>query len=377
MTLQPDERERAGVAGVRVLPLIDDWGWQSLLDICAVVRAGRYDVVHVQYQNEMYGRSASITALPLALRLLRVRVPTIVTVHDYGTPWPRRIRVRLLAGPYGKVWFAVMLLASLRIILTNEQDEFRFLRQRWHYPVPAARYTTIPVGSNLPVPLVVHDVNVSDDPIPAPDVPEQQRQQGLLASTEVVTVGYFGFVNPAKGIDTLMEGFALARRGKPRLRLIMICELNKTVPYHQELRERISRADLRDFVTLTGKLDDAQAAERLAHCDIVALPFRDGVSLRRTTLMAALALSCPVISTIATVPPKNVVAGRDLVLIPPGDTEALARVIVELADDPAQRALLGRHAREAARAFAWPTIAERTTQLYRQVATQSGRGSAR
>ncbi len=372
MTLQSDAREQAGV---RVLALVDDWGWRSLLDICAVIRAGRYDVVHVQYQNEMYGRSASITALPLALRILHVHVSTIVTVHDYGTPWPRRIRVRFLAGPYGKGWFAVMLLISKRIILTNEQDEYRFLYQRWHYPVPAARYTAIPVGSNLPIPAIANDVNIPGDRIFVSEAPMQQ--QGSLTPIEVITVGYFGFVNPGKGVDTLLEGFALARHRNPHLRLVMICELHRAAPYHQQLRERISRADLRDFVTITGELDDIQAAEHLVHCDIVALPFRDGVSLRRTTLMAALTLSRPVISTIAIVPPQNVVAGRDLVLIPPGDTEALARVIVELADDPARRAMLGRRAREAARAFAWPTIAERTVALYRQVvaAAQLGKSS--
>src|SRR5437879_1790751 len=84
-------------------------------------------------------------------------------------------RVRAIAGPYGKAWFAVMLLASARIILTNEQDEWRFLQQRLRYPVPASRYSIIPVGSNLPT-------------VSAP-----QRKPGMAG----VTLGYFGFVNPA------------------------------------------------------------------------------------------------------------------------------------------------------------------------------------
>src|SRR5439155_24026897 len=70
--------------GVKVLPLIGDWGWSSLPHLVALVAAGRYDVAHVQYQNEMYGRSAAIAALPLAVRAARVKTPTVVTVHDYG-----------------------------------------------------------------------------------------------------------------------------------------------------------------------------------------------------------------------------------------------------------------------------------------------------
>ena len=78
--------------GVRVLPLIEGWGWAALPRLASAVRAGRYDVVHIQYQNEMYQRSAAIAALPLALRAAAPRTPTVVTVHDYGTPWPRHVR---------------------------------------------------------------------------------------------------------------------------------------------------------------------------------------------------------------------------------------------------------------------------------------------
>jgi glycosyltransferase involved in cell wall biosynthesis len=254
------------------------------------------------------------------------------------------VRVRLIAGPYGKVWFGAMLLTSTRVILTNEQDEWRFLRQRPRYPVPASRFATIPVGSNLP-------------PVAVPEVRSNARE---------LTVGYFGFVNPAKGVDTLLDGFALAYRRCPVLRLEMVCTLQPQDPYHQTLLRRLEAAPLRDVVTVTGELNDGDAAAALARCDMAVLPFRDGVSLRRTTLVAALALGRPVISTRAAVPPAALQDGRDVVLVPPGDAEALAQAIVDLAGDPARRAALGAHASEASRAFAWPAIAARTEDLYRQ-----------
>src|SRR5437764_6087674 len=338
-----------GHGGVTVLPLIDEWGWSSLPHLVALVAAGRYDVAHVQYQNEMYGRSAAIAALPLAVRAARVKTPTVVTVHDYGTPWPRRVRVRLIAGPYGKAWFAVMLLAGTHIILTNEQDEWRFLHQRLRYPVPASRYSVIPVGSNLPA-------------VGAP-----QCKPGAAA----ITIGYFGFVNPAKGVDVLLDAFALARRQRPDLRLTLICALRPHDPYHEMLLRKLEDEALRDAVTLTGELDADEAARTLAGCNLIVLPFRDGVSLRRTTLMAALALGCPVISTHAAVPPAVLHDGRHIVLVPPADTVALARAMVELADDPDRRRTLGAQARAAAGAFTWPAIAAQTEDLYRQVLSWS------
>lgn len=329
---------------VTVLPVIDDWGWLSLPRLCALALAGRYDLVHVQYQNEMYGRSASIAALPLLLRALSPRTPVVVTVHDYGTPWPRRLRARAVAGPYGKAWFLVMLRAAARVILTNEQDEWRFMRQRPRYPVPAARYVTVPIGSNLPE---LPAARADDDAGPE------------------LAVGYFGFVNPAKGVETLLDAFAVAHQRCPAARLVMICALRDDA-YHAAIRHKIEALGLRDAVTVTGELPDVAAAVALARCALVVLPFRDGVSLRRTTLIAALALGRPVISTRSVVPPAALCDGRDLVLVPPGDVPALARAIVALLDDPEERARLGARAREAARAFAWPTIAARTLNVYQE-----------
>ncbi len=360
---------RATPDGVEVRPVIDDWGWRSLPRLLGLLRAGRFDLAHVQYQNEMYHRSASIAALPPALRLMRWGRPVVVTVHDYGTPWPRRLRVRAIAGPYGKAWFAAMLLAATRVILTNEQDEWRFLRQRRRYPAPASRYVTIPVGSNLPLVAAPGNVGRDNPPVakaPGDEVPADARSDDSPDGA-AVTIGYFGFVNPAKGVDTLLDAFALARRDDPRLRLAMVCALRPDDPYHQRIAQLIEQPALRDHVTVTGELDDDAAAHTLAGCDVVALPYRDGVSLRRTTLIAALALGRPVISTRAAVPPAALRDGRDLVLVPPDDAAALAAAIVALAADPAARDALGRSGREAAQAFAWPAIAARTAALYRQV----------
>ena len=180
-------------------------------------------------------------------------------------------------------------------------------------------------------------------------------------------MGYFGFVNPAKGVDVLLEGFRMARRQRPSLRLLLVCALRRGEPYHDELLHLLDTPELREVVTITGELPDAEAAAALSRCDIVALPFREGISLRRTTLAAALALGRAVISTHSAVAPAALCDGRDLLLAPPSDPAALADAIVALAGDPARRAELGRHAREAAAQFAWPSIAARTEDVYRRV----------
>ena len=127
-----------------------------------------------------------------------------------------------------------------------------------------------------------------------------------------------------------------------------------------------TRPTSRGASTVTGTLDDAGAAAALAACNVVALPFTEGAALRRTTLVAALALGCAVISTRSAHPPAALREGRDLVLVPPQDATALAEAILDLAADPARRAQLRLHARNAAVAFAWPTIAQKTAAAYQE-----------
>lgn len=341
-------RARGQHNGVRVLPVMDGWGGKALPRLCSFVASGRYDVVHLQYQADMYHRSTALTAIPVALRALHPRLPILVTVHDYLTPHSRLLRkLPRLDEWYGKVWFGAMLLASSRVIVTNEQDEWRFLHRRWRHIVPASRYAKIPIGSNLP--LVDR----------APDTTRGQNSN--------VTVGYFGFAHPSKGIETLLDGFTYARRLRPNLALKLICSLGPDEPYERGLLRKIEELSLQDVVTVTGKLSPDDAATAIADCTVVALPFRTGVSWRHGTLLAALTLGRPVISTCPTPgAPIRLRDGRDIALVQPDDATALGRAIVDLADDPEKRAMLGRNGLEATQPRTWPAIAARTEEIYYQ-----------
>lgn len=332
--------------GTRVASVIDDWGWPALARLVTLIRHGRFSVVHVQYQNTMYNRAASIAALPAALRVFCPWVRTIVTVHDYGTPWPRRLRVRLLAGPYGKAWFALMLATAWRVIVTNEHDLHHFTQLRMRYPIPASRYLTIPLASNLP----------------AAELARPGEMVGELK------VGYFGFVNAPKGVDVLIEAVRRARLKGCSLHLLLICAIDEHDPYQARIGRALMDPALRDAVTVTGEREATEVAALLASCAMVALPFREGISLRRTTLVAALTLGCAVISTRAAVPPVVLRDGQEVLLVPPDDAAALAEALCRLAQDRALRASLGAAAAAAAAQFTWPRIAAQTAALYRDAA---------
>jgi glycosyltransferase involved in cell wall biosynthesis len=74
----------------------------------------------------------------------------------------------------------------------------------------------------------------------------------------------------------------------------------------------------------------------------VLLPFHDGVSTRRTTLMAALAHARPVLGLLGRNTDALLAGARDaLALTPAGDRSAFSRAAIELTCDPRRMRSIG------------------------------------
>src|SRR5205085_363891 len=104
----------------------------------------------------------------------------------------------------------------------------------------------------------------------------------------------------------------------------------------------------------------------LATPDLVALPFVDGASWRRSSLLTCLAHGVAVISTTRLSPaqPGAGITSRGMALVRSEDSAALAREIYRLLHDPARREELRANALEAAVSFDWEAVSDATQELY-------------
>ena len=178
------------------------------------------------------------------------------------------------------------------------------------------------------------------------------------------------FLNRSKGGLTLVTALQRLSTTHPTVKLLMIGErVGASDPtnfaYLQEVEALAAELGVADRIQWTGHQSDAAVGADLNACDVLVMPYEDGASLRRGTLMAGLANGCAVVTTTPQAPLPELVTERDLIYVAPGNAQALARMTARLLDNPWLLDRLRTNARDRAQLFSWESIAAAHLDAYR------------
>lgn len=343
-----DINEPIEVDGLFIHGRFRSWSWSEMSLITDIAIRFDFDIVHIQYQAAAFNmRRAGINYLPWRLKWV---LPTVVTFHDLRVPYlfPK-------AGPIRNWAINALGRHASSTIVTNSEDQ-QALSQR----VPT-EVETIPIGSNIPVKRTNHI-----------EIEEIREKYGLQPSD--VLLGYFGFIHPSKGADILIDTLA---KLPTRFHLLFIggqtgsSDPNNTAPFYEQLQERISAANLNERVHWSGFVSDDRASALITASDLFVLPYQDGASLRRGSLMAALSHGKAIITTNPSQNDRFFEHGNNVHLLPTVDASAFAEAIEAICHDQAYREALGLSAEKAASQFEWPGIASQTVNLYQRLLSNS------
>lgn len=321
---------------------IRNWRWSSVRDIADLVLRLELDVVNIQYQAAAYNmRNPAINLLPWRLKQL---CSVVVTFHDLRVPYlfPKAGRLRETAVRF-------MAQQAHGAITTNRDDCLR-LQEKVNTTV-----TQIPIGSNIKAFTPNH-------------IEIEEVRDALKIRPSDCLLGYFGFLNDSKGADTLIQ--ALAQLDE-RFHLVFIggqtgaSDSANNAAFLASLKQMIAGTNLTERVHWTGFLSDRRVSAYLHAVDLLVMPYRDGSSLRRGTLMAALAHGRPLITTWPTVPTPELVHQQNAWFVPVDDEAAVVDAIRTLVDDHALRSKIGQGAAKVADAFTWDKIAAKTADFFR------------
>jgi len=265
----------------------------------------------------------------------------MVTTFHYLRPVD--LRTSLL-----RLFFLVPAVASHGLIVTTDW-EAAYARRIF----PWKRVAVAPAGPTFVM-------------IRSSDAERRQTRQRMGLDEGDYVVAFFGFLLPNKGLEPLLGA---AGRLPDTVKLLIIGGTYQgDDPYTAQLRRRASELGLDHRILWTGHVGEGEAARLLSAADCAALPFEEGASFKRSTLLAAFQLSLPVVTTLGPETHPSMRDGDNLVLVPAQDPAALAAAIARLQSNPDMSQELGRRGHELCDLVSWQSIVGRHLELYTAVA---------
>ena len=314
------------------------WDARSLVWLLRATPRG--GVVHIQFQAGAYDLLGDVCLMPALVRRFRRGTRVATTFHDVRTPYlfPRAGNLRRAA---------VQLLARTSdAVIAADARDLQALGG------PSSRHHHVPIGSNVPC-------------SPPSGFDRREYRAGLGLGRDTLVVVYFGLRNASKGLDLLLDAFDLLRQTGREARLLLVGgELGASDPTDRVTAERLrARIEwLGSDVVRTGWLAGPDLSAHLLAADVALLPYRDGASARRGSLLACAEHGLPIVSTLPAAtevaPFVNAVAA---------EPSALAEAVVRLANEPAVAERLRHASRELARRTGWPVIAAAHVAIYERL----------
>jgi phosphatidyl-myo-inositol alpha-mannosyltransferase len=169
---------------------------------------------------------------------------------------------------------------------------------------------------------------------------------------------FVGRSEERKGLPVLLSAFsALVQHVPATLTVIGASE--------QELEPYIADPEVGEAIEALGRMDERELWRNLHEADVLCAPSLSGESFGMV-LTEAFAAGTPVIASDIGGYRDVVTDGVDGVLVRPADPQRLAEELQLMHLDPARREAMGTAARDSARRFAWPNVADEVEEVYEQ-----------
>lgn len=175
-----------------------------------------------------------------------------------------------------------------------------------------------------------------------------------------------------KGLPYLLEAYAILKREMPDIRLIIV---GPDGGMRAACQRYIQRKQLQDVV-FTDYVPDRELPRYYKSCDVFCAP-NTGQESFGIILLEAMAAGAPIVASRIEGFTEVLTHGREGLLVPPRDSEALAKAIARLLTDPQLREELGARGAKTAERYSWDRIAQQVLDYYLEVDSARLQGEPR
>ena len=320
--------------------------WTS--GIMELVRRFDPDVIHVHDLPPALPAAYAIDRLegrrPRLLLDLHENYPDLLRTSTFATEFPQRLFFRYAD------WYALerqMTRRADHLVVASEDNGERIRRE--HEPTN-------------PMTVVPNYVPIDEFGEVTPG-----NETRAFFRDDLINLLYVGGIDPSRGLDTVVDGLALAYGDGLRFNLVVV----GSGSYEQELAQRVEAQGLTESVRFAGQVSQTRVWEFIACADICLLPLKPtihGQQADPNKLYQYAYLEKPVLAA------DMAHLGRRLremdagVTYPPDDARGFARSLAELAANDRQRSEYGRRGHAAVKArFNWDVSAKALLDAYRQL----------
>ena len=299
------------------------------------------DIVH------LHATASPIDLFSVLVYVKKKKKPMILTYHGDVNVIHDELIYKLAVYFYDKLIDKLLSYANV-IISPSEYyiEESRFLKEY------KDKVIVIPNG-----------INIEEFDIP---YTKEECRGKLGLSTDEKIILFVGVIHSHKGIDVLIKAMQKITKEVPNTKLIFVGKEGEKGNF-EGLDKLSKKLSVKKNIKFAGFVEEGLKPLYYKAADVFCLPSTTSHESFGIVNLEAMACSVPIVASKIGGIPDVVKDGKNGLLVPPRDSDALADAIIYLLENEDIREKMGKNGREKIKDYSWERIAEEIEKVYEEI----------